>query len=358
MSIESSAKLNIIIKNFRKNALPEPISLPTDIDDVVIEKPSADSPFNDVYQFYKDHQAVFWTEDEIDMSLDKQHYKLLNSDEKHFLSCVLGFFAGSDVIVCKNIEENYITQITNPYVILFYDFQKAMENTHSLTYSNMLRALLDREEYEHVKKAVISMPIVKKKADWARKWINADCTLAELLVAFKCVEGIFFAGSFCAIYWLGEIQKEDKTGLFPGLGIANEFIARDEGIHTAFADVLYNNHIVNKLPYEIVREIFMDAVAIEKEFVLDALPCKLIGMNAELMSYYIEYVANHEISKLGYSEVSQLLFPRRPCPFPFMTKISLQKKSNFFERAPAEYSKAGSYNVNELDGTFGIDADF
>jgi len=292
------------------------------------------------------------------MDKDRQDYELLNKNEKHFLSRILGFFAGSDVIVCENIEDNYMPKITNLYIKMFYGFQSTMENIHSLTYSKMLRALLNNTEYEHVVKAVSTMPIVKKKAAWARKWINSDCTLAELLVAFKCVEGIFFAGSFCAIYWLCEIQKKDKMGLFPGVGLANEFIARDEGLHTAFADLIYRNHIINKLPYQIVRAIFLDAVAIEKEFVIDALPCKLIGMNAKLMSYYIEFVANHEIEQLGYTKPSELLFPSRPCPFPFMTKINLQKKSNFFERVSSEYNKVGIYDKTVSDGTFGLDGVF
>jgi len=292
------------------------------------------------------------------MTGDAHDYQLLNENERHFLSHILGFFAGSDVIVNENIEKNYQSRITEPYMLLFYDFQKMMENIHSLTYSKMLRALLDSDEYDRVKNAVLTMPIVKKKADWARKWINKKCTLSELIVAFKCVEGIFFAGSFCAIYWLAELRKNNKEGLFVGIRQANEFIARDEGIHTKFADTVYKEHIVNKLPYEIVREIFLDAVAIEKEFIISALPCKLIGMNAQLMSQYIEYVANHEIKKLGFTEPEHLLFPPRPCPFQFMLRISLQKKNNFFEIEGAEYAKSGSNNVTEQDGQFGLDAIF
>ena len=356
--IDKESYIRELIIKFRRDATIEPISYPRDKNDVVLEEPSQLSPFYKVYQIYKKHEAVFWTSNEIDMSIDKQHYDMLNKDEQRFLSHILGFFAGSDVLVNNNIESNYIPKITEPYITVFYDYQKMAENTHSFTYSNMLRALLSVQDYDRVKNAVITMPIVKKKADWARKWIHADCTLSELLVAFKCVEGIFFAGSFCAIYWLAELRKNNKEGLFPGIRYANEFIARDEGIHTLFADTVYKEHIVNKLPYELVREIFLDAVRIEKEFIISALPCKLIGMNSQLMSQYIEYVANHEIKSLGYVDIDQLLFPPRPCPFQFMLKISLQKKNNFFELQGAEYSKSGSHNICLEDGIFGLDEDF
>lgn len=350
--------LHDAIQQFRSNAIDEPIEVKnTDFGDI-LEVPTEDSEYDDIYKLYKKHRAVFWTDDEIDMTKDKNHYQLLNKEEKFFLSNILGFFAGSDVIVNENIDKNYIPRINQPYILTFYKFQSMMEDIHSFTYSNMLRALLSRDEYEKVKQSVTNMPIVKKKANWARQWINKECTLSELLVAFKCVEGIFFSGSFCAIYWLGELRKYETEGLFPGIRHANEFIARDEGIHVAAADLIYKKYIVNKLPYPIVRAIFMQAVEIEKEFIIESLPCHLIGMNSDLMCDYIEYVANHEIENLGFTDPKYQLFTKKTCPFPFMIKINLQKKTNFFEYNDTNYNKAGTYNKSDKDNQIINDEEF
>ena len=292
------------------------------------------------------------------MSMDKEHFKLLNENEQFFLTNILGFFAGSDVIVNENIEQNYMPRIKQPYISLFYKFQAMMEDIHSITYSNMLRALLDRTEYERVKKAVSNMPIVRKKANWARKWIHKQCSIAELLVAFKCVEAIFFSGSFCAIYWLGELRKKNLEGLFPGIRHANEFIARDEGIHVAMVDLVYTDHIINKLPYEMVKAIFIEAVDIEKEFITESLPCSLMSMNSELMCRYIEYIANQELKRLGFTERKYQIWDTTSCPFPFMTKLSLQKKTNFFEWDDTNYNKAGSHNKTDKDNKITFDAIF
>lgn len=348
--------LTDLIQIFRDNLKPEPIEQPlsdyshnsklsNEFGDF-LEEPIDGSESSEIFKLYRKHKSVFWTETEIDMTEDKAHYKLLSQNEKFFLTNILGFFAGSDVIVNENIDKNYSTKITQPHILMYYKFQAMMEDTHSLTYSNMLRALLERDEYEKIKRAVINMPIVKKKADWARKWINKDCSLVELLIAFKCVEGIFFSGSFCAIYWLGELRKNEIENLFPGIRHANEFIARDEGIHVEAADLIYKKYIVNQLPFEIVKSIFMEAVEIEKEFITKSLPCNLIGMNAELMCEYIEYVANHELKNLGFDE---RLFPSRGCPFQFMIKINLSKKTNFFEFDDTNYNKAGVFNKSDKD---------
>lgn len=339
---------------FRNNLIEEIIEAKIEYEDF-FETPIGGSEYEAIHKIYIKQRAVFWTEDEIDMTQDKLDFKLLNKDEKFFIVNILGFFAGSDVIVNENIETNFIPRITQPNILVYYNFQATIENIHSLVYSNMLKALLPPDHYNNIKTSIKSMPIVQKKADWARKWINADCSLAELLVAFKCVEGIFFSGSFCAIYWLGELRKVGKENLFRGIRKGNEFIARDESIHVLAANTIYKRHILNKLPWILVKEIFLEAVSIEKEFITEALPCKLIGMSAQKMSEYIEYVANIEMKSLGYD---QQLFPARACPFTFMIKEALDKQSNFFETIETNYSKAGSSNVTPEDLNLLGNADF
>ncbi len=330
---------------FRNNLTEEVIESKIDYEDF-FETPTGGSEYEAIHKIYIKQRGVFWTEDEIDMTQDKLDFKLLNENEQFFIINILGFFAGSDVIVNENIETNFLPRITQPNILVYYNFQATIENIHSLVYSNMLKALLPLDKYNEIKTSIKSMPIVQKKANWARKWINTDCSLAELLVAFKCVEGIFFAGSFCAIYWLGELRKVGKENLFRGIRKANEFIARDEGIHVSAANIIYKQHIINKLPWALVKEIFTEAVSIEKEFITEALPCKLIGMSAQQMSEYIEYVANIEVKSLGYD---YQLFPARACPFTFMIKEALDKQSNFFETVEANYSKAGSSNMTPED---------
>jgi len=285
---------------------------------------------NDVWQMYKKHMASFWTAEEIDFSQDNRDWNKLNNNEKHFIKYILAFFASSDGIVLENIAMNFIEEIQLPEVRCFYGFQLAMENVHSETYSLMIDTYIkDQVEKTNLLNAIHTIPIIKKKAEWAFKWMNNKQSFNQRLVAFACIEGIFFSGSFCAIFWL------KKRGLMPGLTFSNELISRDEGLHTDFACLLYNK-LVNRLDEKIIHEIVGDAVKLEKEFIIDALPCKLIGMNSKLMGEYIEFVADRLLVDLNYNK----LFNAKN-PFSFMEMISLQGKTNFFEKRVGEYQKAG-----------------
>src|SRR3989344_884424 len=238
---------------------------------------------------YKKAEASFWTAEEVDLSSDMKHWESLNNDERHFIKHVLAFFAASDGIVAENLAGRFMKEVQVPEARCFYGFQIAIENIHSEMYSLLIDTYVkDSVEKDRLFRAIETVPSVKKKADWAMKWINKEGveTFAERLVGFAAVEGIFFSGSFCSIFWL------KKRGLMPGLAFSNELISRDEGLHCDFACLLYNEHVINRLPKEQVQEIILDAVAIEKEFVTDALPVKLIGMNADLMQQYIEFVAD------------------------------------------------------------------
>jgi ribonucleoside-diphosphate reductase beta chain len=300
----------------------------------------------DIWQMYKQAEASFWTAEEIDLSQDQKDWENLNDGERHFISHVLAFFAASDGIVNENLAVNFMQEVQSPEARCFYGFQVMMENIHSETYSLLIDTYIkDGAEKHRLLNALETVPAVSKKGDWAIKWINSD-NFAERLIAFAAVEGIFFSGSFCSIFWL------KKRGLMPGLTFSNELISRDEGLHCDFACLLYNNHLVNKLPQDRVRAIICDAVEIEKEFVTDALPVNLIGMNAKSMAQYIEFVADRLLVSLGLPK-----FYNATNPFDFMEMISLQGKTNFFEKRVAEYQKAGVMSERN-DNIFSLDEDF
>lgn len=304
---------------------------------------------DDIWKFYKKAEASFWTAEEIDLSQDlKDWSQTMSDDEKHFIKHVLAFFAASDGIVNENLAENFVAEVQYTEAKFFYGFQIAMENIHSETYSLLIDTYVkDPKEKDYLFNAIETMDCVKKKADWALRWID-EGSFAERLIAFAAVEGIFFSGSFCSIFWL------KKRGLMPGLSFSNELISRDEGLHCDFACLLYNNHVVNKLSPETVREIIADAVTIEKEFVTDALPVRLIGMNSDLMCQYIEFVADRLLMELGCEKIFN-----STNPFDFMEMISLQGKTNFFEKRVGEYQKAGVLKEGEEEkAKFSLDEDF
>lgn len=302
--------------------------------------------YGDIWEFYKKAEASFWTAEEIDLSQDFNDWAKLNEGEQHFIKHVLAFFAASDGIVNENLAEKFLAEVQIPEARCFYGFQIAIENIHSETYSLLIDTYIkDPQEKHKLFHAIDTVPAVEKKAKWALKWIN-DADFAERIVAFAAVEGIFFSGSFCSIFWL------KKRGLMPGLSFSNELISRDEGLHCDFACLLYKNYLQNKLTEDRIREIICDAVMIEKEFICEALPVSLIGMNADLMSQYIEFVADRLLVALGYSKV---YFAENP--FDFMELISLQGKTNFFEKRVAEYQKAGVMSGTQAQ-TFSLEEDF
>lgn len=285
---------------------------------------------HDIWKFYKQAEASFWTAEEIDLSQDLKDWEALNEGERHFVSHVLAFFAASDGIVNENLAENFVAEVQYTEAKFFYGFQIAIENIHSEVYSLLIDTYVkDTAERSKLFNAIETLDCVRKKAAWALRWIS-KASFAERLIAFAAVEGIFFSGSFCSIFWL------KKRGLMPGLSFSNELISRDEGLHCDFACLLYNKHLINKLTVERVTQIITDAVTIEKEFVTDALPVRLIGMNADLMSQYIEFVADRLLLELNCPKVYHATNP-----FDFMEMISLQGKTNFFEKRVAEYQKAG-----------------
>jgi len=305
---------------------------------------------SDIWEFYKKAEASFWTAEEIDLSQDLKDWENLNDGERHFISHVLAFFAASDGIVNENLAENFVAEVQYTEAKFFYGFQIAIENIHSETYSLLIDTYIkDPKEKDKLFHAIETMDCVRKKAEWALRWIEKG-SFQERLIAFAAVEGIFFSGSFCSIFWL------KKRGLMPGLSFSNELISRDEGLHCDFACLLYNNHIVKKMDSNTIVEIIKDAVSIEKEFVTDALPVKLIGMNAELMCQYIEFVADRLLVELGCPKAWN-----SKNPFDFMEMISLQGKTNFFEKRVAEYQKAGVMQNNNPEGSkprFSLDEDF
>ncbi|MFZ1751369.1 MAG: ribonucleotide-diphosphate reductase subunit beta [Saprospiraceae bacterium] len=302
---------------------------------------------DDIWQFYKKCEASFWTAEEIDLHQDLSDWEhKLNDNEKFFIKHVLAFFAASDGIVNENLAENMVREVQYTEAKFFYGFQIMMENIHSETYSLLIDTYIkDNKEKDHLLNAIDTLDCVKKKADWALRWIG-NGSFAERLIAFAAVEGIFFSGSFCSIFWL------KKRGLMPGLTFSNELISRDEGMHCDFACLLYNSHIINKMPKDTLQAIIIDAVEIEKEFVTDAIPVNLIGMNAELMCQYIEYVADRLLQSLGNDKVYN-----EENPFPWMDMISLQGKTNFFEKRVGDYQKAGVMAEKE-DQVFTLEADF
>ena len=302
---------------------------------------------DDIWQFYKKSEASFWTAEEIDLHQDLTDWESkLNDDERHFIKHVLAFFAASDGIVNENLAENMVNQVQYTEAKFFYGFQIMMENIHSETYSLLIDTYIkDAKEKDYLFNAIETLDCVKKKAEWALRWID-EGSFTENLIAFAAVEGIFFSGSFCSIFWL------KKRGLMPGLTFSNELISRDEGMHCDFACLLYNNHIQNKLPKETIHKIITDAVEIEKEFVSDAIPVKLIGMNAELMCQYIEFCADRLLLTLGNDKVYN-----SENPFPWMDMISLQGKTNFFEKRVGDYQKAG-VTADRDKQVFSLDEDF
>ena len=290
-----------------------------------------------LYKMYKQSVAVFWTPEEIDFSRDGEHWASLNDNERHFIKRILAFFAGSDGIVQENLATRFQREVSSQVVKLFYAFQNAMEGIHSETYSLLIDTYVKNEEEKDILfQAIDTIPCIRKKADWALKWIDSEDDFLTRLIAFACVEGIFFSGAFCSIFWL------KKRGLMRGLTFSNELISRDEGLPTLFAIALYHNH-GTPLAEEKIHSILREAVAIEKEFICDALPCSLIGMNSKMMSEYIEFVADRLAVQLGTSKMFNT-----HNPFEFMELISLEGKTNFFEKKVSEYSRPTETISNQI----------
>ena len=298
-----------------------------------------------IWELYKKHEASFWTAEEIDLSDDLKDWAMLNDGERHFISHILAFFAASDGIVNENLAVNFMREVQLPEARCYYGFQIMMENIHSETYALLIDTYInDPKEKDRLFHAIETVPAVKKKAEWALRWIE-NGTFAQRLVAFAAVEGIFFSGSFCSIFWM------KKRGLLPGLTFSNELISRDEGLHCEFACLLYSM-LSNQLTEDEVHTIISEAVTIEKEFVSEALPVDLIGMNAKLMQQYIEFVADRWIAELGYKKIYNATNP-----FDFMEMISLQGKTNFFEKRVGDYQKAGVMGGKESHA-FSLEEDF
>jgi ribonucleoside-diphosphate reductase beta chain len=302
----------------------------------------------DIWDFYKKHVQGFWTAEEIDLSGDMKDWLSLSDDERFFLKNILAFFAGSDGIVLENLGSRFMSEVQYPEARCFYGFQIAMENIHSETYSLLIDTYVkDTEEKTKLLNAIETMPSVQSKANWALKWVSSDRPFAERLIAFAVVEGVFFCGSFCSIFWL------KKRNLMHGLAFSNEFISRDESLHTEFACLLYTDHIVHKVSQDVVHEIVAEAVIIESEFVSLSIPVELIGMNSALMVQYVKFVADHLLVRLGYEKLYNVTNP-----FDFMDMISLPDKSNFFEKRVSSYRKAKVGLTDEQNSKFDVNADF
>jgi ribonucleotide reductase beta subunit family protein with ferritin-like domain len=299
----------------------------------------------DIWQMYKKQVDCFWRAEEIDLTKDVDDWKTLNDQERHFISMILAFFAASDGIVLENLAVRFMSDIQLSEARAFYGFQIAMENIHSHTYSLLIETYIkNQEEKQRLFSAIDNYPCIKKKSDWAQKWINDNrSSFATRLVAFACIEGIFFSGAFCSIFWM------KKRGLMPGLTFSNELISRDEALHTEFAILLYSK-LQKKINKSRIHDIIKEAVEIEIEFICDALPCRLIGMNSDLMTEYIKFVADRLCLQLGYDKIYHVANP-----FPFMELISLESKTNFFERKISEYSLA---NKDKTIDVFEFSADF
>jgi len=323
-------------------------------DPILVENPHRWVMFpiqhHEIWEMYKKHEASFWTAEEIDLSQDNKDWENLSSEEQHFITHVLAFFAASDGIVLENLLGKFSTEVQLPEARAFYGFQIAMENIHSETYSLLIEQYIrDPVEKDRVFGAIHTMPAVEEKANWVVQWINDESSFAERIVAFAAVEGILFSGSFCAIYWL------KKRGLMPGLTFSNELISRDEGLHAEFACLLYGS-LQRQLPEYVVHDIIRGAVEVERRFICEALSCDLIGMNNELMTRYIEFVADRLLTALGHSKLFDAVNP-----FDWMELISLQGKTNFFEKRVGEYQKAGVMTpaAGQEDGKgFALDVDF
>lgn len=303
---------------------------------------------HDIWEWYKKQEACFWTAEEIDLHQDITDWNTkLNDDERYFIKHILAFFAASDGIVNENLAENFVSEVQFTEAKFFYGFQIMMENIHSETYSLLIDTYVkDEKEKNILFKAIENFPAIAKKAEWALKWIESP-SFAERLIAFAAVEGIFFSGAFCSIFWL------KKRGVMPGLTFSNELISRDEGMHCDFAVHLHNNHLVNQVPKERIKDILTNALDIEREFITESLPISLIGMNAKLMTQYLEFVTDRLLVELGCEKVYN-----STNPFDFMDMISLQGKTNFFEKRVSEYQKAGVLHKEEEKDKFSFDADF
>ena len=301
---------------------------------------------NDIWDWYKKQEASFWTAEEIDLEQDVIDWdNKLSQDEKYFIKHILAFFAASDGIVNENLAENFVSEVQYTEAKFFYGFQLMMENIHSEVYSLLIDTYIRNEkEKDELFRAIEIFPAIKKKADWALKWVESD-SFAERLIAFSAVEGIFFSGSFCSIFWM------KKRGLLPGLTFSNELINRDEGLHADFAVYLHENHIENKVPKQRITEILVDALNIEREFITESLPVSLIGMNSKLMTQYLEFVTDRLLLEYGCEKVYNATNP-----FDFMEMISLEGKTNFFEKRVSEYQKAGVKSGGT--GSISFDADF
>lgn len=305
--------------------------------------------YHDIWEMYKNHMAVFWTAEEIDLIPDLKDWESLNDNERHFISHVLAFFAASDGIVNENLALRFYNDVQIPEARCFYGFQIAMENIHSETYSLLIDTYVkDPKEKNKLFQAVDHLPCVAKKAEWAMKWIQSGESFAHRLIAFAAIEGIFFSGSFCSIFWL------KKRGLMPGLCTSNEFISRDEGLHCEFACMIHDQlNDDEKLSSDTITAIVKEAVEIEKEFISEALPVSLIGINAKMMCQYIEYVADHWLVRLGCSKAYNA-----QNPFDWMELISLEGKTNFFEKRVSEYQRPGVTEQSRDQVRFTLDADF
>ena len=301
--------------------------------------------YDDIYQMYKRQVDSFWRPEEVDLSRDLNDWAKLTDDERHFISMTLAFFAGSDGLVMENISLRFLNDVKVAEARSFYAFQSAMESIHSEMYSILIETYIkDTEEKNKLFKAIVNFPCIATKARWAEKWISDDdASFASRLLAFACVEGIFFSSSFASIYWI------KKRGLMPGLTLSNEFISRDEALHTEFAILLYSK-LNNKVSKARATEIIRDATEIEKSFITDSLPCRLIGMNAKLMTQYVEFVADRLCVQLGYDKIYG-----SHNPFDFMELISVETKTNFFERTNSEYALT---NCKKDDAIFEFNADF
>ena len=303
---------------------------------------------HDIWDWYKKQEACFWTAEEIDLHQDITDWNTkLNEDEKYFIKHILAFFAASDGIVNENLAENFVSEVQYTEAKFFYGFQLMMENIHSETYSLLIDTYIkDEKEKSILFKAIENFPAIAKKAEWALKWVESP-NFAERLIAFAAVEGIFFSGSFCSIFWL------KKRGVMPGLTFSNELISRDEGMHCDFAVHLHNHHLKNKVSKARITEILTNALDIEREFITESLPVSLIGMNAKLMTQYLEFVTDRLLVELGCNRVYNV-----NNPFDFMDMISLQGKTNFFEKRVSEYQKSGVMNKETQENKISFDADF
>jgi ribonucleoside-diphosphate reductase subunit M2 len=301
--------------------------------------------YEDIWQMYQKQVDCFWRPEEIDLTKDLAHWEALNKDEQFFISMILAFFAASDGIVLENLAQRFMSDVQVSEARAFYGFQIAMENIHSHTYSNLIETYIkDKEEKTKLFNAINNYPCIKKKSDWAQKWIHDNrSSFATRLVAFACVEGIFFSGAFCSIFWL------KKRGLMPGLTFSNELISRDEALHCEFAILLYSK-LIKKMDKTRIHEIIKEAVEIETEFICEALPCRLIGMNSQMMTQYIQFVADRLCVQLGYKKIYNV----QNC-FPWMELISLESKTNFFEKRISDYALA---NKTKSDDDFLLTDDF